>query len=119
MVDDAAALWSAVPTAGVLLTDAGPLNEDVSGSSVIAGNQVFAAPSDVTPSAASYPLAVIYDADGSVTDRLFGLGTSDPTQLPEQWRPYLARQTFSQTPPSLTQSSCSTVFALPIPTSSP
>ena len=31
MVDAAAAIWSAVPTAGVILTDAGSLNEDVSG----------------------------------------------------------------------------------------
>ena len=38
MVDAAAALWSAVPTAGVTLVDAGPLNEDVSGSNIVAGN---------------------------------------------------------------------------------
>ena len=79
MVDAAAAIWSAVPTAGVVLTDAGSLNEDVSGVSVIAGNQVFAAPSDVAPSATNYPLAVIYDADGSVINSLFGAGSSDPT----------------------------------------
>ena len=34
MVDAAAALWSAVPTAGVTLTDVGPLNEDVNGSNI-------------------------------------------------------------------------------------
>ncbi len=32
MVDAAAALWSAIPTAAVTLTDKGPLNEDVNGS---------------------------------------------------------------------------------------
>jgi hypothetical protein len=79
MVDAAAAIWSAVPTAGVILTDSGSLNEDVNGASVIAGNQVFAAPSDVTPAATGYPLAVIYDADGSVINSLFGAGSSDPT----------------------------------------
>ncbi|MGC1423805.1 MAG: IPT/TIG domain-containing protein [Terracidiphilus sp.] len=79
MVDTAAALWSALPTAGVLLNDSGSLNEDVNGSNVVAGNQVFAAPSDVAPSASSYPLAVIYDADGSVINGLFGAGASDPT----------------------------------------
>ncbi len=79
MVDSAAALWSSVPTAGILLRRSGSLNEDVSAFSVVAGNQVFAAPSDVTPSATSYPLAVIFDADGSVIDSLFGAGTSDPT----------------------------------------
>lgn len=79
MVDSAAALWNSVPTAGILLTRAASLNEDVSGASAIAGNQVFAAPSDVTPSATNYPLAVIFDADGSVIDSLFGTGASDPT----------------------------------------
>ncbi|MGA9586180.1 MAG: IPT/TIG domain-containing protein [Terracidiphilus sp.] len=79
MVDMAAALWSSVPTAGVRLMNSGSLNEDVSGSSVMAGNRVFAAPSDVTPSATSYPLAVIYDVDGSVINSLFGAGASDPT----------------------------------------
>ena len=79
MVDAAAALWSAVPTAGVILTDVGPLNEDVSGANVIAGNQVFAQPADVAPTATSYPLAIVYDADGSVINALFGAGSSDPT----------------------------------------
>ena len=79
MVDAAATIWSTVPTAGVILTNAGSLNEDVSGASVIAGNEVFADPSDVTPAATNYPLAVIYDADGSVIDGLFGAGSSDPT----------------------------------------
>jgi hypothetical protein len=79
MVDAAAAVWSAVPTAGVILTDSGTLNEDVNGANVLAGNQVFAEPADVTPAATSYPLAVIYDADGSVMNSLFGAGSSDPT----------------------------------------
>ena len=79
MVDAAAALWSAVPTAGVALNNAGPLNEDVSSADVIAGNQTFAAPADVTPSATNYPLAIVFDADGSVTNNLFGAGASDPT----------------------------------------
>lgn len=79
MVDAAAALWSAVPTAGVVLTDAGSLNEDVNGANVIAGNQVFAQPADVLPTASGYPLAIVYDADGAVIDSLFGAGSSDPT----------------------------------------
>ena len=56
------------PTAGVSLTRAGSLNEDVSGANVLPGNQTIAQPSDAAPSATSYPLAVIYDADGSVLD---------------------------------------------------
>ncbi|MGB7548059.1 MAG: IPT/TIG domain-containing protein [Terracidiphilus sp.] len=78
MVDAAAALWSAIPTAGVKLADAGSLNEDVSGSNIVAGNAVIAQPADVTPSATNYPLGVIYDADGSVINALFGAGASDP-----------------------------------------
>lgn len=86
MVDAAAALWSAVPTAGVTLTDMGPLNEDVSGSNIVVNAASIAlnasgqitAPADVTPSATSYPLGVIYDADGSVIDAIFGATTSTP-----------------------------------------
>ena len=79
MVDSAAALRSAVPTAGVILTNSGSLNEDVNGANVIAGNQVFEQPADVTPAATGYPLTIVYDADGSVIDSLFGAGSSDPT----------------------------------------
>jgi hypothetical protein len=92
MVDAAAALWSAVPTAAVTLTDKGPLNEDVNGSDIVVGGANFtvagqqtaqsgqiAGPADVTPGAVSYPLGVIYDADGSVIDALFGSGASDPS----------------------------------------
>lgn len=78
MVDAAAALWSAVPTASVSLTDAGPLNEDVSGANIIAGNQTITQPSDVAPTATSYPVGVIYDADGSVINAIFGATASDP-----------------------------------------
>ncbi|WP_109485288.1 IPT/TIG domain-containing protein [Occallatibacter savannae] len=84
MVDSAAALWSSVPTAAVFLNNAGPLSEDVSSTNVIPGSLAFgkrtlASPSDVTPAATNYPLAVIYDLDGSVINTLFGAGSSDPT----------------------------------------
>ncbi|HEV2133830.1 MAG TPA: IPT/TIG domain-containing protein [Terracidiphilus sp.] len=79
MVDAAAAMWSAVPTAGVTLTNKGQLNEDVSGSNILAGpDGHIAQPADLAPAAASYPLAVIYDADGSVIDTLYGTGASQP-----------------------------------------
>ena len=78
MVDAAAALWSAIPTAGVTLTDAGSLNEDVSGGSIVAGNQVILQPADVTPAATGYPVGVIFDADGSVINAVFGASASDP-----------------------------------------
>ncbi len=79
MVDAAAALWSAVPTAGVTLTDKGELNEDVNGSNIVAAaDSQIAQPADVAPSATDYPVGVIYDADGSVIDALFGSGASQP-----------------------------------------
>ncbi len=79
MVDAAAALWSAVPTAGVTLTDIGSLNEDVNGSDIgINSSGQIAAPADVTPAATNYPLAVIYDADGSVINAVFGVSASQP-----------------------------------------
>ncbi len=79
MVDAAAALWNAVPTAGVTLTDMGSLNEDVSGSNTqVNSSGQITAPADVTPSAANYPIGVIYDADGSVIDTIFGANTSQP-----------------------------------------
>lgn len=80
MVDAAAALWSGVPAAGVALTNMGPLNEDVSGANIqVNSSGQITAPSDVTPSATNYPLAVLYDLDGSIIDALFGAGTSEPT----------------------------------------
>jgi hypothetical protein len=80
MVDAAAALWSAVPTAGVTLTDMGSLAEDVDGSNTVPGsNNTFAAPADVTPSSTGFPVGVVFDADGSVLNTLFGEYTSDPS----------------------------------------
>ncbi len=79
MVDAAAALWSAVPTAGATLTDMGPLNEDVNGSNIVVNSVgAITAPADVTPTATNYPLAVIFDADGSVINAIFGATTSQP-----------------------------------------
>jgi hypothetical protein len=90
MVDAAAALWNAVPTAGVALTDMGSLSEDVNGANIAVGPADFAvtgeqtnqlgaitAPADVAPSATGFPLGVIFDADGSVIDTIFGTGTAE------------------------------------------
>lgn len=87
MVDAAATLWSAVPTAAVKLTDMGSLNEDVNGTDIAVMNGIITAPADVTPAATGYPVGVIYDADGSVIDALFGTGASQPTscQLNGVW----------------------------------
>jgi len=79
IVDAAAALWSGVPTAAATLTDMGSLNEDVDGSNIqVNSSGQITAPSDVTPSATNYPVAVIYDADGSVIDAIYGADASEP-----------------------------------------
>ena len=79
IVDAAAALWSALPTAGITLADKGQLGEDVNGSNILAGQAGhISQPADVAPSATNDPVAVIYDADGSVIDTLFGAGASQP-----------------------------------------
>ncbi len=85
MVDAAAALWSAVPTAGVTLTDMGPLNEDVNGTNIQVNSSGLVnppgqiiAPADTTPAATNYPIAVIFDADGSVINTIFGATASQP-----------------------------------------
>jgi len=79
MVDAAAALWSAVPTAGVELVDEGSLNEDVNGANIVVNAAgVITAPADVSPSATNYPVGVIFDADGSVIDAIFGATASQP-----------------------------------------
>ena len=55
MVDAAAALWCAVPTAGVTLTDMGPLNEDVSGANIVVGGTNFTVTNEQTTSWARSP----------------------------------------------------------------
>lgn len=78
MVDAAAALWGTVPTAGVTLADKGTLNEDVNGLNAVASNGALVRPVDVAASAAGYPLAVVFDTNGSVIDALLGASASDP-----------------------------------------
>ena len=84
MVEAAAALWNSVTTAGVTLTDMGSLNEDVKGSNSTAipgpnpAQGILTAPSDVTPSATGFPVAVIFDADGTVINAIYGQYSSDP-----------------------------------------
>jgi hypothetical protein len=79
MVDAAAALWGSVPTAGVTLSRAGSLNEDVSGSNIqVDSSGQITAPADLTSSSTNLPVAVVYDYDGSVIDAAFGTTTSMP-----------------------------------------
>src|SRR5215469_5083096 len=79
MVDAAAAIWNAVPTSAVVLTNRGTLLEDVNGSSSQAGDGTLLQPSDVSAPAAAPPLGIVFDYDGSVMDAILGAYASDPT----------------------------------------
>jgi len=78
-VADAFNHWTSVSTAAIATTRAGELNEDVSGQNVIANpDGSVTLPDDIVPTAVDKPVAVVYDADGKVTDALLGLGAGDP-----------------------------------------
>ncbi|HEY1271634.1 MAG TPA: IPT/TIG domain-containing protein, partial [Terriglobales bacterium] len=75
MVQVAFDRWSLVTTSALVTRRAGPLAEDVNGSNVTGdGTGAITMPADVTPSATSRPVGVVYDADGAVTDALLGTG---------------------------------------------
>ena len=78
LVDAAAAVWNVqgIPFA---LTDGGSLNEDVTGAGVSLGANGPVWPADVSSTNyAAKQIAVIFDADGSITDLLLGSGASAP-----------------------------------------
>ncbi len=82
LVAGAAAVWSSVPTAAVRIQQGGSLAEDVNGSNVTAntpGGTGATLPADVQPAAITKPVAVVFDADGSVINAIYGPGSSDPT----------------------------------------
>src|SRR5579885_2065376 len=76
LVAQSANVWNNVSTAAVSITNGGSLNEDVSGSNVVAGPNGITMPADIQSTATSKPLAVIYDTDGSVIHAFFGAGAS-------------------------------------------
>jgi hypothetical protein len=77
LVADAFARWTSVPTAALSAQRAGQLDEDVSGSNVTLSGGVLLMPVDIQETATSKPVAVVYDADGQVTDALLGEGAGD------------------------------------------
>ena len=82
LVAAAAAVWT-VPSSRLVLSQGGQLNEHVSSHNVAVGASGLVFPADVQ--AANGPnkqIAVIYDADGSVTELLLGGGASDPLNCP-------------------------------------
>ncbi|HVO81434.1 MAG TPA: IPT/TIG domain-containing protein [Terriglobales bacterium] len=75
LVADAFSRWTSISTAAVSSALSGQLDEDVNGSNVFANaDGTITMPSDILPAALTKPLAVVYDADGAVTDALLGLG---------------------------------------------
>src|SRR5260370_23859681 len=79
LVAAAASVWN-VPTASLVLSRGGALDEHVSGANTFLGPSRLIFPADVQSSNyVAKQIAVIYDTDGSVTDLLLGNGASDPT----------------------------------------
>jgi IPT/TIG domain len=78
MVATAAAVWSSVSTATVSIQRGGSLAEDVNGSNIVVGATGITTPADIASIATNTPVAVVYDADGSVIDAIYGAGASSP-----------------------------------------
>lgn len=68
--------WASVPTAGLVVTLRGQLAEDVNGTNVTNTGGAITMPADIQPTATDKPIAIVYDADGAVTDALLGTGAS-------------------------------------------
>lgn len=80
-VADAFSQWTSISTVAVSATRAGQLAEDVSGANVYVNpDRTVTLPPDIMPTATSTPVGIVYDADGSVTNALLGLGAGDPSE---------------------------------------
>lgn len=79
MVAAAAAVWNAVPTAAVNIVSGGSLGEDVNGSNVSSSGSSLTIPADIQSGDTTKPVAIVYDADGSVINAFFGAGASSAT----------------------------------------
>ena len=79
IVAAAASVWN-IQYSNLTLTQGGMLNEDVSSANVYMGVNGPIWPADVASSNyASKPIAVVFDADGTITDMLLGSGASSPS----------------------------------------
>ena len=76
-VANAFSRWTSIPTAAVIAHRAGQLGEDVSGLNVNATGGILTMPADILPAAVNVPVAIVYDADGEVTNALLGQGAGD------------------------------------------
>ncbi len=83
-VADAFSRWTSISTAAVSAVRAGQLAEDVSGANVSAAGGIITLPVDIRPSANDFPVAIVYDADGTVTNALLGQGAGSAELLLHQ-----------------------------------
>jgi IPT/TIG domain-containing protein len=80
-VASAFSVWTSVPTAALSLNSPGSLAEDVNGTNVTVNSDgTISMPPDIQPTATGTPIAVVYDADGTVTDALLGSGAGGSGQ---------------------------------------
>ncbi|MGA2355470.1 MAG: hypothetical protein ABSG02_13325, partial [Terriglobales bacterium] len=71
-------VWATIPGVALTVSWGGQLAEDVNGSNIQTnGYGVVTAPADITPSATSTPVGIVYDYDGTVTDAILGEGAGD------------------------------------------
>ena len=73
-VGDAFSRWTSISTAAISAVRTGTLAEDISGVNVSASGGSITVPADIRPSATGFPIAIVYDIDGSVTNALLGQG---------------------------------------------
>ncbi len=67
--------WTSISSVALTASQGGHLAEDVNGSNIaVAANGTITAPADITSSATSTPVGIVYDYDGTVTDALLGQG---------------------------------------------
>jgi hypothetical protein len=75
LVANAFSAWTSIPGVALTSAQAGNLAEDVNGANIAATlGGVVTAPTDITASATSTPLGIVYDFDGTVTNALLGEG---------------------------------------------
>ncbi len=77
-VADAFSRWTSVSTAALAATQTGQLSEDVNAANVTGyPDGTYTIPADIQPTATDKPIAIVYDADGAVTNALLGQGAGD------------------------------------------
>jgi len=78
LVATAFSTWTSISGVALAASQGGHLAEDVNGSNIaVDSSGTITAPADITPSATSTPVGVVYDYDGTVTDALLGQGAGD------------------------------------------